>query len=76
MTVAEVLLAAVSILLTIQAIYSTALMLYAWEDEDKHARSKAPLDFDPPATRFTVLVPARDEEAVIQETMQRLVELD
>jgi cellulose synthase/poly-beta-1,6-N-acetylglucosamine synthase-like glycosyltransferase len=76
MSAAEALLAAGSIVLTIQAIYSTAVMLYAWEDEDKHDRSKAPVDFEPPATRFTVLLPARFEEAVIQQTLQRLVELD
>jgi cellulose synthase/poly-beta-1,6-N-acetylglucosamine synthase-like glycosyltransferase len=72
----EVVLAAGSVLLTAQAIYSTALMLYAWEDEDKQARSRAPLDFEPPRARFTVLLPARHEEAVIQDTIQRIVELD
>jgi cellulose synthase/poly-beta-1,6-N-acetylglucosamine synthase-like glycosyltransferase len=72
----EVLLASCSILLTLQSIYSTALMLYAWEDEDKQVRSRAPVDFEPPRTSFTVLLPARHEEAVIQDTIQRVVELD
>ena len=76
MSAAEALLAAGSIVLTIQSIYSTAVMLYAWEDEDKQARSRAPLDFEPPRARFTVLLPARHEEAVIQDTIQRIVELD
>ena len=76
MSLAELLLAAGSILLTAQAIYSTALMLYAWEDEDKRVRSRAPRTFEPPLTSFTVLLPARHEEAVIQETIQRVVELD
>ena len=62
--------------MTAQAIYSTALMLYAWEDEDKHLRSRAPLDLEPPRTTFTVLLPARHEEDVIQDTIQRVVELD
>jgi cellulose synthase/poly-beta-1,6-N-acetylglucosamine synthase-like glycosyltransferase len=76
MSLAELLLAAGSILLTAQAIYSTALMLYAWEDEDKRVRSRAPRTFEPPLTSFTVLLPARHEETVIQETIQRVVELD
>jgi cellulose synthase/poly-beta-1,6-N-acetylglucosamine synthase-like glycosyltransferase len=76
MSAAEILLALGSIILTAQAIYSTALMLYAWEDEDKQVRSRAPQTFDPAHTRFTVLLPARHEELVIQETMQRVVDLD
>jgi cellulose synthase/poly-beta-1,6-N-acetylglucosamine synthase-like glycosyltransferase len=65
-----------SLLLTMQAIYSTALMLYAWEDEEKQARRSAPSTFEAPRTRFTVLLPARHEEAVIQDTIQRVVDLD
>src|SRR5579872_7443906 len=76
MSAFEVVLAVGSLVLTAQAIYSTALMLYAWEDEDKHARSQAPFDFEPPRTPFTVLLPARHEEAVIRETIQRIVELN
>ena len=76
MSTAEFLFAAGSILLTAQAVYSTALMLYAWEDEDRRIRSRAPLRFEPPLTRFTVLLPARHEETVIQATIQRVVELD
>jgi cellulose synthase/poly-beta-1,6-N-acetylglucosamine synthase-like glycosyltransferase len=76
MTAFELVLAAGSLLLTAQAIYSTALMLYAWEDEDKHVRSREPNALEPPRTRFTVLLPARHEEAVIQDTIQRIVELD
>jgi cellulose synthase/poly-beta-1,6-N-acetylglucosamine synthase-like glycosyltransferase len=75
MSTFELVLAVGSLLLTAQAIYSTALMLYAWEDEDKQVRSRAPLELEPPRTRFTVLLPARHEEAVIQDTIQRLVDL-
>ena len=42
-------------------------MLYAWEDADRHVRSRAPERFLPPRPRFTVLLPARHEEAVIQD---------
>jgi cellulose synthase/poly-beta-1,6-N-acetylglucosamine synthase-like glycosyltransferase len=76
MSALELALAVGSLLLTAQAIYSTALMLYAWEDENKHARSRAPRELVSPKTSFTVMLPARHEEAVIADTIQRLVELN
>ncbi len=65
-----------SLILTAQSIYSTALMLYAWEDEEKQARNQAPKTFEQPRLSFTVLLPARHEEAVIQDTIQRVVDLN
>lgn len=72
----HVALAVLSVLLAAQAGFSAALMLYAWEDETKHARSRAPRSFEPPWMRFTVLLPARHEEDVIQDTIQRVVDLN
>ena len=69
-------LVVVSLLLALQAAYSGALMLYAWEDEDKWTQNRAPTTFEDPRHRFTVLLPARHEEAVIQDTIQRVVDLD
>jgi cellulose synthase/poly-beta-1,6-N-acetylglucosamine synthase-like glycosyltransferase len=74
-TLAEELFAIGSILLAIQGIYSLSLMLYAWEDEAKSGLLAAPTSFEPPRLRFTVLLPARHEEAVIRDTIQRTVEL-
>jgi cellulose synthase/poly-beta-1,6-N-acetylglucosamine synthase-like glycosyltransferase len=51
-------------------------MLYAWEDEAKSGRGRAPTRYDAPQTSFTVLLPARHEEAVIQETIQRVVDFN
>jgi cellulose synthase/poly-beta-1,6-N-acetylglucosamine synthase-like glycosyltransferase len=65
-----------SLVLTAQSAYSAALMLYAWEDEEKQSRNSAPTTFEPPQLRFTILLPARHEEAVIQETIQRVVDLN
>jgi cellulose synthase/poly-beta-1,6-N-acetylglucosamine synthase-like glycosyltransferase len=69
------LLVAVSLLLTAQSAYSTVLMLYAWEAQERGVRNRVPASYEPPQTRFTVLLPARHEEAVIQETIQRVVDL-
>jgi glycosyltransferase XagB len=71
----ELLLACLSLLLTVQSVYSTSLMLYCWEDRSKADRNRAPTSFAPPRQRFTLLLPARHEEAVIADTIQRVVEL-
>ncbi len=76
MNLGDIALTAGSLLLTSQSAYSAALMLYAWEDEEKQERNRAPVTFEPPRLSFTVLLPARHEEAVIQETIQRVVDLN
>lgn len=76
MSLAHLLLAGGSVLLAVQSVYATALMLYAWEDEEKRVRSNAPLHFEPAQCSFTLLLPARHEEAVIQDTIQRVVDLN
>ncbi len=72
----ELLLSGVSLTLAAQSAYSAALMLYAWEDEETLQKNRVPTTFEPPCHRFTLLLPARHEEAVIQETIQRMVELN
>jgi glycosyltransferase XagB len=76
MELSHLLLSAGSLLLAGQAAYSTGLMLYAWEDDEKRVRNRVPTTFGPPRHSFTVLLPARHEEAVIQDTIQRVVDLN
>jgi cellulose synthase/poly-beta-1,6-N-acetylglucosamine synthase-like glycosyltransferase len=76
MELSHLLLSAGSLLLAGQAAYSTGLMLYAWEDDEKRGRNRVPTTFAPPRHSFTVLLPARHEEAVIQDTIQRVVDLN
>jgi len=71
----DLLLAVLSLLLTLQSAYSTVLMLYVWEDGQKSERNRAPTSFETPRQRFTLLLPARHEEEVIQDTIQRVAEL-
>ena len=73
---AALVLAGGSILLAAQSGYSAATSLYAWEDETKHAAAQAPTDFEVPSTSFTILLPARHEEEVIADTIERVVVLD
>jgi len=65
-----------SILLALQSAYSTLLMLYAWEDEERQERNRAPVTFDAPCKSFTLLLPARHEEAVIRGTIRRVTNLN
>ncbi len=76
MTILNLLLVLLSVALTIQSGYSAALMLYAWQDESKQRANRVPEQFLPPALSFTVLLPARHEEAVIKDTIQRVVDLN
>src|SRR3954470_4587690 len=72
----ELLLSGVSLALTAQSGYSAALMLYSWEDEEKLRKNRVPDSFEPPRQSFTIMLPARHEEAVIKETIQRTVDLN
>jgi cellulose synthase/poly-beta-1,6-N-acetylglucosamine synthase-like glycosyltransferase len=64
---------AFSILLVLQAGYTVYLMLYTWDQVVDHEKAKAPFPFLPPKLSFAVLLPARHEEEVIQDTIERVV---
>jgi glycosyltransferase XagB len=76
MNTTDLLLTGVSLALTAQSAYSAALMLYAWEDEGKLQKNRVPTTFEPPQHCFTLLLPARHEEEVIQDTIQRMADLN
>lgn len=76
MSFGDILLSLGSLVLAGQSGYAAALMLYAWEDQTKRERNAVPREYAPPAHSFTVLLPARHEEEVIQDTIQRVVELN
>lgn len=59
--------------LTVQSAHTLYLMLYTWDRPDAADRAKAPEQFLPPARSFTVLLPARHEEDVIQTTIERVI---
>ncbi|MBI2863691.1 MAG: glycosyltransferase [Chloroflexi bacterium] len=62
-----------SILLTIQAAYTLYITVYTWDRPDAYERAKAPDVFRMPVKSFTVLLPARHEEEVIQDTIEKVV---
>jgi cellulose synthase/poly-beta-1,6-N-acetylglucosamine synthase-like glycosyltransferase len=75
-TIAELILGGASLLLAAQSAYSAGLMLYAWENRTQQARNAMPHRLEAPERSFTVLLPARHEEAVIQQTIEQVVSLN
>src|SRR5690348_934492 len=58
------------LLMLFQGIGTLYLMLYAWEDPDRLKEVASPREFAQPKMRFTVLIPARNEQKVIGKTIQ------
>ncbi|MBV9174802.1 MAG: glycosyltransferase, partial [Chloroflexi bacterium] len=48
-------------------------MMYTWDQPEANRRAQAPKQFAAPAKSFTVMLPARHEEEVIQTTIERVV---
>lgn len=55
-----------------QSLLSLYLILYSWEHPERLSASRAPASYLSPRLSFTVLLPARNEEAVIYETIRRV----
>jgi cellulose synthase/poly-beta-1,6-N-acetylglucosamine synthase-like glycosyltransferase/putative flippase GtrA len=58
-----------SLALFAQSLFSLSMMLYTWERPERLAASAGPQHFLPPRRSFSVLLPARHEEAVIRQTI-------
>jgi len=66
-------MAAVSIALSVQAAYTLYMMVYTWDQPEADRHARAPSTFSEPARSFTVMLPARHEESVIETTIERVV---
>lgn len=62
----------VSVILAMHCIVSLRFMLYAWETEDRLQHGGVRAQFSPPKYSFSVMIPARHEEAVIYETIHHV----
>ncbi|UGY90954.1 glycosyltransferase [Streptomyces gobiensis] len=69
-------LVTISVLLTVQSAHVLYMMLYTWDQPKAEKRARAPERFLPPQYSFSVLLPARHEEDVIQTTIDRVVHAD
>lgn len=72
----EVLLATFALVMLVQGLSNLWLTIWVWEDPERLAAIRSPEQFAPPRHRFTILLPARDEVAVIGETLRKLSEAD
>jgi len=64
---------AISILLILQSTHTLYLMIYTWDQKEVNRKTQIPARFLAPQKSFTVLLPARHEEDVIQTTIERVV---
>jgi glycosyltransferase XagB len=74
MTLFTAFLLLISSVLLFQVCYSTYLMLFTWNSAHRSDEYRAPKEFAPPKKTFTVLLPARHEEEVIQHTIQGVLD--
>lgn len=58
--------------LTAQGVFSLYLMLYSWFRPERLQAAQSPTDLLPPQLRFTVIIPARHEELVLAQTIDRV----
>jgi cellulose synthase/poly-beta-1,6-N-acetylglucosamine synthase-like glycosyltransferase len=69
-------LVVLSVALAIQAGYTLYLMLYTWNDTHLADQYRSPRDYLDPFYSFTILLPAKSEEDVIQGTIERILQID
>src|SRR2546427_9428449 len=63
-------------LMTMQAIFSIRLRLFIWETPEHIGLNRVPTVYRDPQTSFTILLPARHEEDVYRETIQKISDLN
>ncbi|HEY6411635.1 MAG TPA: glycosyltransferase [Ktedonobacteraceae bacterium] len=64
------------LLMTVQAIFNIRLRLFIWEEPGRAWSNHAPTIYREPRLSFTILLPARHEEAVYRETIQKVYDLN
>jgi cellulose synthase/poly-beta-1,6-N-acetylglucosamine synthase-like glycosyltransferase len=68
----EILLVGASLLVLAQALFALYMMCFTWEHPERLEAGRGPRSFHRSNLSFTVLVPAREEEAVIFDTVLRI----
>jgi cellulose synthase/poly-beta-1,6-N-acetylglucosamine synthase-like glycosyltransferase len=63
-------------LMTVQAIFNVRLRLFIWEQPEHAWLNHAPARYLPAQLSFTILLPARHEEAVYRATIQKVYNLN
>ena len=74
LTIVYALILIVSVVLTAQALFTMALMLYTWARPERLEESDSPDEYLAPKLSFTAILPAKNEEGVIGHTVRQLWE--
>lgn len=70
------LLALISLGMTLQASFTLWWMLYAWEHPEQSDKNKSPAVYVKPELSFTAIIPARNEKKVIKDTITAVSSID
>jgi len=62
--------------MAVQAIFNIRLRLFIWEKPENAWLNHAPTVYRDPCLSFTIMLPARHEEAVYRETIQKVYDLN
>jgi cellulose synthase/poly-beta-1,6-N-acetylglucosamine synthase-like glycosyltransferase len=71
-TTVAILIGVLAVAMVAHAIRSCLLMLYAWSQPERLKATAGPDRLTKPCVRFSVLLPARDEAAVIGDTIKTI----
>lgn len=63
-------------LMLFQGLINLYLTLYVWEDPDRLEEHESPKTFKHPSKSFTLLIPARHEERVIEHTIKSILNIN
>ena len=66
----------IAFVMAIQALFNIRLRLFIWETPEHAWLNSAPTIYLDPCLTFTILLPARNEEEVLRETMQKIYDLN
>ena len=69
----DVALVLLSLTLSMQSLCTLYMMMYCWDQPEAQQRARGPSSLADPRLSFTVLLPARHEEEVIQQTIRQVV---
>jgi cellulose synthase/poly-beta-1,6-N-acetylglucosamine synthase-like glycosyltransferase len=75
-TILEIIYVIIIILMTIQAIFNIRLRLFIWEKPEQAWLNSAPTVYREPHYSFTIMLPARHEEDVYRDTIQKVYDLN
>ena len=71
----EMLFLLITIVMTVQVVFNIRLRLFIWENPEHAWLNHAPTTFSQPRLSFTILLPARHEERVYRETIEKVYNL-